>query len=354
LEKQLRVESPDGPELPRVTICGDDPALPKVLVEAVVTAYLEGVRHDHQEDRQMRIDQLRGILTTYEARLQRLQATKNELVKAMGATSDRTIVLKQELVHKQLAQAQTELVSVNADLRRWELQEKVLQPQGGTPDERLIDAAVEKELEKEKAARKELIDRLEKAKQALDDPEHPALVKYRRELEEKTKFIDEQRKTLRESVKADLPTKNQADAKVRLRLLKERIVFSKQLAKLLTDEVGRLQGEAKDFTNKAIYLDLDAGRIDLQQAEAGVSLVKNELDKAIVELPASERVKRYDDEAIVVAPDDAPRKLRSAGLAGLGAFGAVLLLSFLEFPGRGRRATRPGLPGGETAPGGSR
>jgi hypothetical protein len=316
LRDEVSVEFPEGRELPRVTVLGDDPAAPKALVKAVVEAYLDEVRRNHQEHRQTRIEQLKAILGTYEARLQRLQATRNELAKAVGASNDKILVLKQELLYKELAQVQAELIGVNADLRRLELEEKVLQPHEGARgevSEKLLDAQVEKELEKEKAARKELETRLEKAKVVLEDPEHPTLKKLREELEAKTKSIEEQRKTLRAALKADLLA-TAAGAQARLTALKDKITLNKQLAKRLTEEVGRLQAQAKDFNNKAI--DLDGGRIDLQQAEAGVILVKNELDKAIVELPAPERVKRYDDEAIVVFLDDTPRKVRAALLAG--------------------------------------
>jgi hypothetical protein len=341
LERQIKVGTPDGPELPRVMVLGDEPALPKVLVTAVVDAYLEEMSANQQAHQQKRIETLKQILATYDERLQRLQKTKNELARAAGASSDKILLLQQELLQKQLAQAKSELVTVTADLRRWELEEKVFQPrEGASPEvpEALIDAQIDKDLEKEIALRKKMEDRLAQAKTVLENPDDPTMKQYRRELEEKAKFIDEQRKDprVRERVKAGFLAQQKTDGKTYSALLKDKIAFGRQLRKLLETEVERLQREVKDLNNKAI--DLDSGKIDLMQAEAGVTLVKSELDKATVELPAPERVRRYDDEAIVVAPEDIPRKLRAASLAGLGAFGAVLLLScFLQFSRRGGR-----------------
>ena len=336
LERQIKVEMPDGPELPRVIISGDEPALPKVLVTAVVDAYLDEVSANHQEHRQKRIDQLQKILDTYEARLRRLQETRNGLAKAAGAGSDKILLLQQELLQKQLAQAKSELVTVTADLRRWELEDELFQPREGRPAEvpqALINAQIEKDLEKEIDLRKKLEARLEHAKTVWDDPDHPTMKQYRRELEEKTKFIEEQRMDPRvhERVKADLLVKQKLNGGSNSALLKDKIAFNRQLGKLLQAEVERLQLEVRDLNRNAI--DPDMGKIDLQHAEASVSLVKNELDKAIVELPAQARVRRYDDEAIVVFLDDTPRKLGMAILAGLAAIGVVLLIaSVLKLP----------------------
>jgi hypothetical protein len=334
LRDEVKVEFPEGPELPRVAILGDDPAAPKALVTAVVDAYLEEMSANQQAHQQKRIDTLKQILATYDERLQRLQKTKNELARAAAAGNDKLLVLQQELLQKQLAQAKSELVTVTADLRRWELEAQLFQPrEGARPEvsEQLIDAQIEKELEKERDLRKELAARLTKAKLMPDGPDEATIKKYREELEAQTKFIDEQRKNLRESVRNDLWAKQVREGKARFDSLKDKTTFNSQLKKLLEGEVERLQGEVKVLNNKAI--DPDAGKIDLQQAEAGVALVKSELDKAFVELAAPERVRRYDDEAIVVFLDDTPRKLRAALLAGLAAIGVVLLIaSFLKLP----------------------
>jgi hypothetical protein len=336
LRNDVKVEFPDGPELPRVTMLGDDPAAPKVLVTAVVDAYLEEMSANQQAHQQKRIDTLKQILATYDERLQRLQKTKNELARAAGARNDKILVLQQDLLQKQLARAKSELIDVTADLRRWELEAQLFQQTQAPAEvpEQLIDAQIEKELEKEIDLRNKTEARLAQAKQLHDDPEHPTLKKYREELEAKTKFIDAQRKDprVRERVKAEVLARVAPDGKTNSALLKDKIAFNKQLAKLLEAEVERMQLEVRDLNNKAI--DLDSGKIDLRQAEAGVALVKSELDKAMVELPAPERVRRYDDEAIVVFLDDTPRKLRLAILAGLGAFATVLLVaSFLQLPG---------------------
>jgi hypothetical protein len=339
LERQIQVGTPDGPELPRVMVLGDEPALPKALVTAVVDAYLEEMSANQQAHQQKRIETLKQILVTYDERLQRLQKTKNELARAAGANNDKILILQQELLQKQLAQAKSELVSVTADLRRRELEAQLFQGrEGASPEvpEALIDAQIDKDLEKEIALRKKMEARLAQAKTVLENPDDPTMKQYRRELEEKSKFIDEQRMAprVRERVKADILRRTTTNGKSQAALLKDRIAFGRQLGKLLEAEVERLQVEVRDLNNKAI--DLDSGRIDLMQAEAGVTLVKSELDKATVELPAPERVRRYDDEAIVVAPDEFTRRFKAAGGGAAAAFSAVLLFScFLQFPGRG-------------------
>jgi hypothetical protein len=81
-------------------------------------------------------------------------------------------------------------------------------------------------------------------------------------------------------------------------------------------------------------LDLEDNKVELQLAQEGFQKVAKEIDSLQMEMPTPPRVRKWED-AVVVAPDDTPRKLKAAGLAGLGAFVIVLVLaSFVRFTWR--------------------
>ena len=61
LDKEIKIETPDGPELPRVTMSGDDPEQVKILVTAVVDSYMEHVVQEQTAKRQKHIEQLKEI-----------------------------------------------------------------------------------------------------------------------------------------------------------------------------------------------------------------------------------------------------------------------------------------------------
>jgi len=335
LDKEIKIETPDGPELPRVTMSGDDPEQLKILVTAVVDSYMEKVVQEQTAHRQKHIEQLKEISVKYEARLKQIQNVRSELAKAIGSGETKVIALKQELTQKQLASAQSELIKVDHDLRQMELEAKIYQSTNGgaveVPD-KLIEGYVDKDLEKETAHRAELEARLAKAKDVVDDDNFPKIKQLRAELDQKNKFLDEQRKKLRISYKAQLVERAGLDSKSQLAVLNQKIGFNREFKKLLGEEIEQMETDARKINDRAI--NLEGGRIDIQQAEASFARVIAEIDKATVELPAPARVSQLE-EAIVVPPDEASRKLKVASLGAGGAFAVVLLLiGFLEFRSR--------------------
>ena len=246
LEKEIRVEKPDGPELPRVLMDGDDPVPTKVLVTAVVDAYLREVVNKQMGHRQQHLDQLKEIAGKYEERLKRIQGARNELQKAIGAGDNRVIAIRQDLAQKQLGLAQGELIKIDADLRRLELEAKTYQAREGAaveiPDN-LVDAYVDKELEGELKAKAELEARLKKLLGVAEE-DNAQVQEKRQEIDKKNKVIEDQRKKLRPVHRAKLLEKAQNDSKVQLALLNEQIGFNKEFKKLLEKEVERLQGDA--------------------------------------------------------------------------------------------------------------
>jgi capsular exopolysaccharide synthesis family protein len=327
LEKEIRVTTPDGPELPRISMIGDKPEQLKILVDAVVEAYLKEVIDKGRVRRQEHIDQLKEIATKYEATHRRLVDARNQTAKAVGTSDNRVIALKQELAQKELSVAQAELFKVNAELRRMELEVKTYQgAQSGSVEipDNLIDSYIDKDLVKEIAIRDQLEARLAATRRVLDNDQHPKILSLLDDIAAQKKAIAARRKELRPQYKEQLKEKAQNDTQARLINLKDQVRFYKEFQSNLDKEVTRLDAASRDLNGKSLVI--EGYSVEIQLAEAGVARVRSEIDKETVEQPDPPRVTRLDKEVVVVTNDEVARKVKVAGLGAFGGFGVVLLL----------------------------
>jgi len=327
LEKEIRVTTPEGLELPRITMSGDKPEQLKVLMQAVVDAYLKEVVNRQTIHRQERLDQLKEISTKYQERLKRLVDARNELAKTIGAGDNRVISLKQELAQKQMMLAQGELIKVDADLRRLKLEEETYRAAGKGPAEipdKLIDAYIDKDLGKEMARRQELEAKLAETLHDATE-QHPRVQILLKDIAAQKVAMAARRKELRPRIKEELLEKTTNDAQSRLLQLHDQVVFHQDFKKLLTAEMTRLDLEGQNLNVR--WLNLEGFTADIQLAQAGVARVLGEIDKLTVEMPTPPRVSQMSGEdVIVVAPDEVSRKFNMAGMGAVGGFGVVLLL----------------------------
>jgi polysaccharide biosynthesis transport protein len=328
LEKEIRVTTPDGPELPRITMTGDNPEQLKVLVEAVADAYLTEIAGLQKRRRKDRIEKLNEIKVISRRGLDTLVKARNELAEAIGSGDNKVIALKQEMAQKQLSLAQAELLKVDADLRRMDLEAKTYEKsENGSVEipDKLIDAYIEKDLVKEMAIRDQLEARLAATRRVLDNEQHPQILSQLEEIAAHKKALAARKKELQPQYKEQLLEKAQNDAQARLINLKEQVRFYKDYRKILDSEIERLLKDGRILTKNSLVIEGYTG--DMKMAEASVARVMTEIDKATVEQEAPSRVTRLQsEEVVVVAPDEAARKFKIGGLGAAGGFGAVLLL----------------------------
>ena len=202
LEKEVRVTTPEGPELPRLTMSGYNPEHLKVLLQAVVDAYMEEIVGVQKRHRQERLDTLKEISITYQKRLNRIVDARNEEAKLIGVGEERAIALKLEMGQKQVMLAQAELIKVDADLRRLELEEKVynatIEKKGPTEvSDKLIEAYVERDLAHDMAIRDKLQARLTETRIYLENEQHPRIQNLLAEIASHKKAIAARREELR-------------------------------------------------------------------------------------------------------------------------------------------------------------
>ncbi len=321
LEDQIRVETSDDPELPRVSMIGDNPEQLKVLVNAVVDAYLsEVVEKDTTKGRLERIDKLKEIKQVYQDRVTRFKDNHRKLAEATGAGQDQLLALKQELAQQEMAAVKADYLKALIELRRLQREAKLAE---GQVYFKLTDASLAT-----LRARKVPEGLLRKV-DALKDRKFDTGEEFAQELD---KLLDRgEVNVYRDLVLAQAEVREGPQAQAGQ--LKEKIEYQRRLTSLLAKELDEMQERNKGFVKAKI--DIEENSFELRQAHNGVNKVSDEIDKLTIELPSPPRVKKWDDVQ-TVAPDDKPR-LKAAGLSGVGAFAAVLLVvGFLDL--RARRA----------------
>jgi hypothetical protein len=207
-----------------------------------------------------------------------------------------------------------------------------------------VDASVDKKLEADLDRRDELAAKLAEARTrgpGGGDPK-PLIQQLTAELEALDRAIEARRAALRPRARARLLEEARTGAEDRRTRLDEQVAFLNQYKARLTDEIERLQGEAKVVTKGAI--DIDSSRLELAQAEAGVARVMAEIDKLNVEKDAPPRVSKLEEVA-VVAPDDTTRRLAIAGGSAAGAIAAGMLVVLLTTRRRHRPSAGGVVPG---------
>jgi hypothetical protein len=366
LEKQITIDLPDGPELPRVALSGDDPERLKTLVTAVRDTYLEVVATQTNLRRQGRMDRLKKLRDMYEARVKGVKDANRILPQfrwenpKIEGIDPGLVELKQELCQRQLEAAKAQLIDTRGKLTEMNVQAKlaaykVKTANGQQIPDKDIEAQVDKSLAKDLEGLNKLQADLVKARAVSSggDSDAGMIRRIASALEEKTAAIDAKRETLRRRYREELRQKAQSEAQADLVQIREKIKYHEELEKALDEEATRLT-RLNDKVNVKVNvkpLDLgvdlaggdagvdraEANKVEFQLSQEGYQRVVKEIDALQMEMPSPPRVRKWED-AVVVAPDDTPRKLKAATLAGLGAFAIVLLLA--TFVGFTRRRSR--------------
>jgi succinoglycan biosynthesis transport protein ExoP len=343
LEDQLVVGTGGSPEIMTVAIKGDNPEQAKVLVDAVVSVYLDEIVNKERIRRTEQAHQLREFQQRYEDKLKGFQRNMRALQKQLEGGENQQIFLKQQAVHTELTLATNDLAQTRRELHTLELQAKVDGPQQGPliVSEAEREAAITKdELMRAYAARKEERQRMLEADRAraVAGTNPPNLQQLSAEIARIEQDMRTRRQNLIPLIEEHIQEQRRIDEKSRQVKAKERIAWLKELEQVLVKDVERLQKEAETLVlNK---LDLDDFKRDMEHAQALADRFRARADALEIEREAPNRITPLGEEAVVRIPDEQSRKMRMAGLGGLGAFALVVVsVVFLKF--RTRRFCSP-------------
>jgi capsular exopolysaccharide synthesis family protein len=327
LEKELKANNGASPEILSVFLSGDQPQQLKVLVDAVIAAYMQEIVNKEQVKRQARLDHLKIVAGQYDEQLRRKRRTMRELAENVGSSDKQAIALKQLFSVEQYHLTQKELLQVRSELRKLQTEAAGQGADGFNVEvgQEAIGSLLEKDpvMVRYQTAKVQLEEEMDEAKRNLVKGEnHPAVKRFVQEIANTNRLMDKRREELRPRMEAQIRERARLDYTSQTNQVQKRIEYCQRLEKQLSDDVKRLEDEAK-VLNKGSF-DIESLKIDITQAEDVARKVAEEVEKLTVELQAEPRV-RLLEEAIIDFGDGRFRQLRNTLAAALGVLGLILL-----------------------------
>ena len=344
LEDQLVTEFQAGSEFMRLSLSGDRPHDLAMLVNAVAEVYLDEIVSKDHHERSSTSLKLKTLLDTYNAKLTKQRSQLKKLAETVGSDDKQTLAMKQQIAVQQLAQEQSELLKVQAELKRSKVELTVLQS-GGDDAPALVDnrEAVEDALshvpliEHLELQADELKGKIDRTRRLLRQGSDPSLRDLRLRHDKIMGTIAAKRNELRSKVEKQLREGSSDHRADRVAELDTQVKILTEYEKVLAQGISRLEIEAQSFNRQTI--DLQWMKDEIAQGEEVARQLGRQMEALNVELKAPQRGR-------VVQPAGNPRvesgkkRLASIALALLGAFGcSVLGVSWREY--RLRRVDSP-------------
>jgi polysaccharide biosynthesis transport protein len=344
LYQAVSIDYPHGPEIVRLSLTVSEPVKSvddaKRILDAVRNSYLEQIVNKSAADRKERADRLQVLQTQAQDSLRRKQGVFRKLAETVGSSDPQNVAAQQRLIQEQLGMAQRELVKLRSDLRRLRLEEMAAKSTSAQavpePGDRQIaqfvegDPAVRSYLERSAKGAAEMRE-IERA--VVDTGRNATYQRLKAEAETLPKELADARAKARAEYLAVHTAAATGDAKSRLSQLGQQISFQTELETLLVNEIDRLAKSVKSMNTA--NLDMEAERIDIQQAEQLYSKVSAAISTQAAEQDAPVRVRPLESAGVVPFNADG-RKLQytAAALAGVMAVVGLLFALWEFFQGR--------------------
>ncbi len=127
LEKELQVDFANGSEILRISMSGEEAAVPMVLVNAVTQAYLDEVVDDEAKHRRERYDLLKQTWNRYQEDLREKRKELRRLTEEAGSDDKQTMANIQQLELERLGRAEERAGRVQSELRSLRVESEVLE-----------------------------------------------------------------------------------------------------------------------------------------------------------------------------------------------------------------------------------
>jgi capsular exopolysaccharide synthesis family protein len=372
LAQHVKVDSLEGPQILRLSLQLDDPEEAKVLLEAITDAYFEKIGNYEKNERGAFLKRLTDASIKHEHRLKEVRQSIKDLTnKNFGGINPQTAAISLELAMLDLREARDELRKIDRELKQLQFEEMMQGKQHGTATGSMLFASYFMSVQEgaglgalpllaslnaslgQEGARAvkvpeflldeyfnnnskvaELRVQIAKSKATLQDARKKYVHPNDRvllQLEDKLKsqqnvlelLIEELRPSAEHKYLSGIP--QNVDPVQR----QQRIAWLKQQKMDLGKEYEDLKTKASELNRDGLNLDDLRDDKDLEAKIA--NFLAEQREKHTLDLDAASRVSMLEP-ARIEHIEEVPRKLRFAGLGGLGALALTLLgVSFLEF-----------------------
>ncbi|MFT3881026.1 MAG: polysaccharide biosynthesis tyrosine autokinase [Gemmatales bacterium] len=326
LEKQLLIDFSMGPEILRIAMNGENPDQLTKLIAAVRDAYLTEVVDKEKNRRRDNLKEIEKLHRERDILLRDKRARLRELSESVGSGDPKSIALKQQFALENLAALEKEYFSLGAELRRQRVEVSSLESKEKANTQSPVPPILVDEQLKKDTAYLVQMSKVQQAKQVLqeaearlgNDPNAPALKRYKEEVQQAQSELEARRKELYPDIMKQLREQSRQELAAALTQVKEKVAKLEELEKQVSGDVKRLRDEAHSFNKKA--LDLESEKKEIQSMEAIQDQLAQRKDVLQLEIDAPSRVKLLED---VILQENSSKKGPFL-IAGIG-FGAGML-----------------------------
>jgi len=348
LENEIKAEF--SGKILRISLTGDDPSEVATVVKAVTASYLSEVANKEKAQRVERNETLKDHYAKLQKQLEAKRLMLRDLAIELGSKDKQTLSLQQRLAMTQQSATEQELLRVQSELRQAMGDLKRLQVRADreatvvsatTP----VVAAEDEEVEEAIRGNEVVLSYIRKEEQLKGDLAYartvarqrsdPAVLRAQKELnklQNQRKVYEDRLRSQLRAARSDRPAAQRSQAESGLAELQEDIAVLHDMERDLKGEVSKYAGGTKKLGKQA--LELETIQDEISSAVDMAKLIGAEIEALKIELNAPDRV-RLLKEAKAPPKIGESGKVRMAGMAAGGAFGAiVLLISFWEFRAR--------------------
>ena len=193
LAKEVNVDFPPGSQLLQIALSGQHPADLPVLVNMITDTYMRLVVDRAYNERISRVETLRKLYGKYQEDMKTRREQIRKLALVVGSDDRRTLAMKSQLAHQQLAMIQQQQLQVKSELIRQKALAAVRKDRSQQPESAAEQgdlAAVERALEnhpqvmKLRESLQMLSQRYHNAVRLAKLPSDPSRVALRKQLDE--------------------------------------------------------------------------------------------------------------------------------------------------------------------------
>lgn len=335
LEQNLQADQKLAPEIIQINLRGDDPAELAALVTAVRDAYLREVLNRDYYERADRLNRMNKLSAGYTDTAEKKQQAMLKCATSLGACDPQVLRLKHEFATAQLQSLQAELVQLQAQQRRTEL-EASLGATDETPPPGLVESTLDEQLKTDAVGQRiqNQIDQLEEEiarykSVAISAEKTPGYARRLQELEGAYKAQSDRRAELQKGALERARRQLQRTREANAGSQKQRLGIIKGLIAWITTEVEARSKEVESLTRGMV--EMNRLRDDLNQTEGTTRKLAERIEATQIELQAPPRARAMEDATLFYTQEPSKR-LKKMVFPALGAFMVVLLgVAWLEF-----------------------
>jgi capsular exopolysaccharide synthesis family protein len=338
LETALQTDFKASPEILTVSLSGDRADDVRLILNAVIDAYVQEVVTDDEATKLKKISALRDASRRYEEQLAAKRRTLRDLAEATGSRNEVALAVMQGMLQDRLSATKHDLIDIQRILRNLNQEIKVedIKVKAGVQPT-IPEGTLDEELNRDRQVLTYQMqisqlesDRDKKAPFFKEGINAPKLKEFQGKIDSLKGAMATYRTKRREEIKQYLLQKATASGKDLLQKDRERIAIQKELEKALSDELTSIGDQMKRAAANTV--DLDAAKDDLEKVSAVAKRLRDLVETYNLDISGPGRVNLREQRADVRAGQAERRQLLITGGAAGGAFLLVILVvAYCEF-----------------------